>query len=204
VKPDFCLVQPFSGSTHLKDVDWLVLEGQAGSAAARVLPVQLCGALQDLQQQHQQQNRHRHQRHCPSNQHIILQLATWSVVLDWIHVTPPGAAAAAAATTAITHSMSSGSSRAAIVTWLEDSGLVQQFLYFILLSPLVPAGSTAEISSSSSGGGGRLIDSVDGSPLSPVSLLELAHAQPLQVTTGSHTNTASTAAITATIVRTIV
>ena len=184
-----------------------MLEGQAGSAAARVLPVQLCGALQDLQHQHQQQNRHRHQRHCPSNQHIILQLATWSVVLDWIHVTPPGAAAAAAATTAMTHSMSSGSSRASIVTWLEDSGLVQQFLYFILLSPLVPAGSAAEISSSSSsggGGGGRLIDSVDGSPLSPVSLLELAHAQPLQVTTGSHTNTASTAAITATIIRTIV
>ena len=103
------------------------------------------------------------------------------------------------------HSMSSGSARAAIVTWLEDSGLVQQFLYFILLSPLVPAGSAAEISSSSSSsGGGRLIDSVDGSPLSPVSLLELAHAQPLQVTTGSHTNTASTAAITATIIRTIV
>ena len=100
--------------------------------------------------------------------------------------------------------MSSGNSRASIVTWLEDSGLVQQFLYFILLSPLVPAGSTAEISSSSSGGGGRLIDSVDGSPLSPVSLLELAHAQPLQVTTGSHTNTASTAAITPTIIRTIV
>jgi hypothetical protein len=169
-----------------------MLEGHAGPAAARVLPVQLCDTLQDLQQQHQQQNRHRHQRRCPSHQHIILQLATWSVVLDWIHVTPPGAAAAAAASAALIYHMSSGSARAPIVTWLEESGLVQQFLCFVLLSPLAPAGSAAEISG---GGGGRLVDSVDSSPLPPVSLLELAHAQPLQVTTGLHSNAASAAAV---------
>jgi hypothetical protein len=69
-----------------------------------------------------------------------------------------------------------GSSRAHIIKWLEDTGIVHQLLNFITLSPIVSTGSAEDTSSCC-----RLVDAIDSAPLSPVSLLELAHAQPLQV-----------------------
>jgi hypothetical protein len=76
-----------------------MLDGVAGEGAARVLPLQLCDALQD--QEHQfQHHRHRKQQYYVSHVLLIRKLAVWSVALDWIHVTPRGAAAAAAAAAA--------------------------------------------------------------------------------------------------------
>jgi hypothetical protein len=71
---------------------------------------------------------------------------------------------------------STGSSRALIIKWLEDTGIVHQLLNFITLSPIVSTGSAEDTSSCC-----RLVDAIDSAPLPPVSLLELAHAQPLQV-----------------------
>jgi hypothetical protein len=108
-KVSTCEVTPvYAGSARLKDIDWLVLEAAAGEGASRVLPVQLCNALQGLHHQHQHQyqhhsHRHRAQQGYVSRHLLVRKLAVWSVVLDWIHVTPPGdvTAAVAAAVAAV-------------------------------------------------------------------------------------------------------
>jgi hypothetical protein len=73
------------------------------------------------------------------------------------------------------HACPPGGTRAPIIKWLEDTGLVQQLLSFISFSSISCTGSDKSSTC-------RLVDSADSTPLPPVSLLELAHAQPLQVT----------------------
>jgi hypothetical protein len=147
-----------------------MLEGAEGEVSARVLPTQLCDAL--LFHHHQHQHCRGQQLHHRSHHQLVRILALWSVVLDWIHVTPPGSVVNAAAATSTSWSFAlSGSARAPIIKWLGDAGLVQQMLAFISLSPLV---------SSDSGSGSRLVDAIDGALPTPISLLELAHAQPQQ------------------------